>query len=67
MDTDEGPRAGTSVEALAKLKPVFAAGGLGNSRELLADQRRIGVCNSDGRKTHESVTAQNPSRDCWDV
>jgi acetyl-CoA acyltransferase len=27
VDTDEGPRADTSVAALAKLKPVFAAGG----------------------------------------
>jgi acetyl-CoA acyltransferase len=27
VDTDEGPRADTSVEALAKLKPVFANGG----------------------------------------
>jgi acetyl-CoA acyltransferase len=27
VDTDEGPRRDTSMEALAKLKPVFAAGG----------------------------------------
>jgi acetyl-CoA acyltransferase len=27
VDTDEGPRAGTSMEALARLKPVFAADG----------------------------------------
>jgi acetyl-CoA acyltransferase len=27
VDTDEGPRADTSMEALAKLKPVFALGG----------------------------------------
>jgi acetyl-CoA acyltransferase len=36
MDTDEGPRADTSMEALAKLKPVFAAGGCitaGNSSQ----------------------------------
>jgi len=36
MDTDEGPRADTSPEALAKLKPVFAAGGCvtaGNSSQ----------------------------------
>src|SRR5258705_1831537 len=36
VDTDEGPRADTSVEALAKLKPVFAAGGCitaGNSSQ----------------------------------
>lgn len=36
VDTDEGPRADTSQEALAKLKPVFAAGGVvtaGNSSQ----------------------------------
>ena len=36
VDTDEGPRADTSVEALAKLKPVFAANGTvtaGNSSQ----------------------------------
>jgi acetyl-CoA acyltransferase len=36
IDTDEGPRADTSPEALAKLKPVFAAGGTitaGNSSQ----------------------------------
>lgn len=36
VDTDEGPRKDTSLEALAKLKPVFAAGGVvtaGNSSQ----------------------------------
>ncbi len=36
VDTDEGPRADTSLEALAKLKPVFAQGGTvtaGNSSQ----------------------------------
>jgi acetyl-CoA acyltransferase len=36
FDTDEGPRADTSMEALAKLKPVFADGGsvtAGNSSQ----------------------------------
>jgi acetyl-CoA acyltransferase len=36
VDTDEGPRTDTSPEALAKLKPVFAAGGsvtAGNSSQ----------------------------------
>ena len=36
VETDEGPRADTSLEALAKLKPVFAAGGTvtaGNSSQ----------------------------------
>src|SRR5690606_236584 len=36
VDTDEGPRADTSIEALSKLKPVFANGGsvtAGNSSQ----------------------------------
>lgn len=36
VDTDEGPRADTSIEALAKLKPAFASGGVvtaGNSSQ----------------------------------
>jgi acetyl-CoA acyltransferase len=36
VDTDEGPRADTSIAALAKLKPAFAAGGVvtaGNSSQ----------------------------------
>lgn len=36
VDTDEGPRADTSIEALAKLKPAFATGGsvtAGNSSQ----------------------------------
>lgn len=36
VDTDEGPRGDTSIEALGKLKPVFAAGGVvtaGNSSQ----------------------------------
>ncbi len=36
MDTDEGPRADTSIDALAKLKPAFAVGGsvtAGNSSQ----------------------------------
>lgn len=36
VDTDEGPRKGTNIDALGKLKPVFAAGGsvtAGNSSQ----------------------------------
>jgi acetyl-CoA acyltransferase len=36
VETDEGPRADTSIEVLSKLKPVFAAGGVvtaGNSSQ----------------------------------
>ena len=44
VDTDEGPRADTSVEALAKLKPVFAAGGVitaGNSSQTSEDRKSV--------------------------
>ena len=37
INKDEGPRAGTNIEALAKLRPVFAAGGsvtAGNSSQM---------------------------------
>ena len=37
VDTDEGPRAGTSIEALSKLRPAFAQGGsvtAGNSSQV---------------------------------
>ena len=37
ISKDEGPRAGTNIEALAKLRPVFAAGGsvtAGNSSQM---------------------------------
>jgi len=37
VDVDEGPRAGTTIEALSKLKPVFAANGsvtAGNSSQM---------------------------------
>ena len=37
VNKDEGPRAGTNIEALAKLRPVFAAGGsvtAGNSSQM---------------------------------
>jgi acetyl-CoA acyltransferase len=52
VDTDEGPRADTSAEALARLKPVFAEGGTvtaGNSSQtsdgaafvLMMSERRV--------------------------
>ena len=40
VDLDEGPRADTSLEGLAKLRPVFARQGRGHRRQQLADQRR---------------------------
>ena len=39
FDTDEGPRRDTNAAALAKLKPVFAAQGQRDRRQLFADQR----------------------------
>ena len=48
VDTDEGVRADTSVEGLAKLKPAFAAGGCvtaGNSSSQTSDGSC--VCNCD--------------------
>ena len=40
FERDEGPRADTTAEGLAKLRPVFAAQGLGDRRQQLADVRR---------------------------
>ena len=48
---DEGPRADTSAEALAKLKPVFHAQGNSNCREFFTDIGRSGGGGSDGGPT----------------
>ena len=47
---DEGPRAGTSIEALAKLRPVFAAGGsvtAGNSSQMSDGAAFVMIMNED--------------------
>jgi acetyl-CoA acyltransferase len=47
VDTDEGPRLGTSVEALSKLRPVFAARGsvtAGNSSQTSDGAAFVMVC-----------------------
>ena len=49
FDTDEGPRADTSLEALAKLKPAFHAHGVGDGGEQFADERRRGGGRGDER------------------
>ena len=60
FDRDEGPRADTSLEVLAKLKPVFHATGNGDRRQFVADQRRRGGRDRDvgqarqGTRTHAS-------------
>ena len=54
FDKDEGPRADTSLEALAKLKPVFHAHGHGDGRQFVADQRwRGGGARDVGQKARE--------------
>lgn len=55
VDTDEGPRADTSMEALAKLKPVFANGGsvtAGNSSQTSDGAAFVMVCSEAFMKEH---------------
>ncbi len=55
VDTDEGPRTDTSVEALGKLKPVFAAKGVvtaGNSSQMSDGAAFVMVCSEEFCKTH---------------
>ena len=55
VDTDEGPRGDTSVEALAKLKPVFANGGsvtAGNSSQTSDGAAFVMVCSEKFMKEH---------------
>jgi len=55
VDTDEGPRADTSAEALAKLKPVFAARGTvtaGNSSQTSDGASFVLVVSEAALKTH---------------
>lgn len=55
VDADEGPRADTSIEALAKLKPVFANGGVitaGNSSQTSDGAAFVMVCSEKFVKEH---------------
>ena len=55
VDTDEGPRADTSIEALTKLKPVFANGGsvtAGNSSQTSDGAAFVMVCSEKFMKEH---------------
>lgn len=50
VNKDEGPRADTSIEALAKLRPVFAAGGsvtAGNSSQMSDGAAFVLIMNED--------------------
>jgi acetyl-CoA acyltransferase len=55
VDTDEGARADSTVESLAKLKPVFAAKGR-DRRQLVADVRRRR--RAAGRQREDPARAQ---------
>ena len=55
VDTDEGPRGDTSMEALSKLKPVFANGGsvtAGNSSQTSDGAAFVMVCSEKFMKEH---------------
>jgi acetyl-CoA acyltransferase len=55
VDTDEGPRGDTSIEALTKLKPVFANGGsvtAGNSSQTSDGAAFVMVCSEEFMKEH---------------
>ena len=55
LDTDEGPRADTTLEGLAKLRPVFAAKGsvtAGNSSQMSDGAGALLVCSEDAIKRY---------------
>ena len=55
VDTDEGPRKGTSTEALAKLRPVFAQGGsvtAGNSSQTSDGAAFLLIASEEAVKQH---------------
>jgi acetyl-CoA acyltransferase len=55
VDTDEGPRADTSLEALAKLKPAFDAKGTvtaGNSSQMSDGAAAVLLCSEDAVKKY---------------
>lgn len=55
VDTDEGPRADTSLEKLAKLKPAFRKGGTvtaGNSSSINDGASMVVICSEEFLKKH---------------
>jgi len=63
FDTDEGPRADTSIEALGKLRPAFHARGTVTPAKLIADVGRRGRCSSDVGQTRRKRSQRSLSRD----
>jgi acetyl-CoA acetyltransferase len=55
VSLDEGPRPDTSLEGLAKLRPVFAATGQRDGRQQLADQRRRRRADPGQREGRQAV------------
>ena len=56
FETDEGPRPGTSVASLAKLKPIFAAGGTvtaGNSSQMSDGAGAVLLMSAAGLKRYD--------------
>ncbi|MFT6147134.1 MAG: acetyl-CoA acyltransferase [Myxococcota bacterium] len=55
MDTDEGPRASSTMEGLGKLRPVFKAGGsvtAGNSSQMSDGAAAVVIADADYAKEH---------------
>ena len=67
VDTDEGPRADTTPEKLARLKPVFAAEGVSHCWKFLPNIRWSGICpggfGNDAQKAE--CTAYCSSGELW--
>ena len=58
IDTDEGPRADSTIEKLAKLKPVFAAGGsvtAGNSSQMSDGAGAVLLMSEAGMKRYNAT------------
>jgi acetyl-CoA acyltransferase len=62
FDTDEGPRADTSLEALARLKPAFHVAWHGDRRQQFADERRRRRLRGHERRTRRAMGAKPLAR-----
>ena len=64
VDRDEHPRADTSLEALARLRPAFQRGRHGHRRQQLRDQRRRvgGAARRGGPRARARPAAAGPGR-----
>ena len=60
VDQDEGPRADTTLEKLASLKPAFDPTGTRHRRQLVAAHRRRGRGRADGAPTRPRQLGMKP-------